>query len=165
MRPLTETDIRASFVNLSKGEVKRLDMPQGFEDSPWADLDFLGWRDPGAPGRMYLVAERDGALIGIALRSVNGAVRGFTSRSMCTLCLTTHSGGGVTLMAARRTGSAGRQGNTVGQYLCADLACSLYIRGIRDTTVGRTLEETLPTEAKIERTLRNLDTFIKRVTG
>ncbi|MEV1008686.1 FBP domain-containing protein [Streptomyces sp. NPDC049881] len=165
MRPLTETDIRTSFVNCSKGEAKRLDLPADLDATAWDDLDFLGWRDPGAHGRAYLVTEHANGLLGLSLRTVTGAARGFTSRSMCALCLTTHSGGGVVLMSARRTGGAGRQGNTVGQYFCSDLACSLYIRGIRDTTVGRTLEETLPTEEKIARTLRNLDAFIGRVTA
>ncbi|WP_449061964.1 FBP domain-containing protein [Planomonospora algeriensis] len=32
-------------------------------------------------------------------------------------------------MPARRTGEAGRQGDSVGQYLCTGLACSLYTRG------------------------------------
>ena len=32
-------------------------------------------------------------------------------------------------MVAQRTGKAGQQGNTVGTYVCSDLACSLYMRG------------------------------------
>jgi hypothetical protein len=47
---------------------------------------------------------------------------------MCLLCQTTHSGGDVTLFTARRAGQAGRNGNTVGQYICADLRCSQRIR-------------------------------------
>ncbi|TGN78537.1 FBP domain-containing protein, partial [Streptomyces griseoluteus] len=49
MRPLTEQDIRASFVNCSKGDAKRLAVPRDLAERPWDDLDFLGWRDPGAP--------------------------------------------------------------------------------------------------------------------
>ncbi|WP_430625940.1 FBP domain-containing protein, partial [Streptomyces albus] len=33
----------------------------------------------------------------------------------------------MALLAAPRPGAAGRQGNTVGAYLCADLACSLSV--------------------------------------
>ena len=58
MRPLTEQDIRSSFVNCSKGEAKRLAIPRDLTERPWDDLDFLGWRDPGAPDRSYLVTER-----------------------------------------------------------------------------------------------------------
>jgi hypothetical protein len=58
---------------------------------------------------------------------------------MCLLCRTTHSGGDVTFFTARRAGQAGRNGNTGGQYMCADLRCSKRIRtdippwlGLRD---------------------------------
>ncbi|MEW2544671.1 FBP domain-containing protein [Streptomyces sp. NPDC047002] len=165
MRSLTETEIRASFVNCSKGEVKRMDMPPDLAERPWDDLDFLGWRDPGAPERACLVADLDGRLLGLALRSSSGAARGFTARSMCSLCVTTHTGGGVALMTARRTGEAGRQNNTVGQYLCTDLACSLYVRGKKRTAAGRGLDETLSLDAKIARIRRNLTAFVGRVTA
>jgi hypothetical protein len=167
MRPLTEPDIRTSFVNCSKGEAKRLDLPEDLADRPWEDLDFLGWRDPGAPGRAYLVAERDGRLVGIALRATSGGSRGFTSRSMCSLCLTTHPGGGVALMTARRTGEAGRQGNSVGQYLCTDLACSLYTRGRKQAAGGGVVavDESLTPEEKVARTRANLHSFLNKVTG
>ena len=66
---LSERDIRRSFVNCSKGEAQRLKLPAGLDTLPWPDLDFLGWRDPGAPGRAYLVAERADSLIGVALNS------------------------------------------------------------------------------------------------
>jgi hypothetical protein len=165
MRPITESDIRRSFVNCSKGEAKRLGVPKNLEEQPWDDLDFLGWRDPGAPERGYLVAERDdGSLVGIVLRAAPGTFRGFTSRSMCSLCLTTRTSGGVALMTARRTGEAGRQGNTVGHYLCTDLACSLYTRGKKQTAAGADLDETLSVEEKIARTQLNLTAFIDKVT-
>lgn len=165
MRPITESDIRRSFVNCSQGEAQRLALPKDLPEQPWDDLDFLGWRDPGAPDRGYLVAERDGGgLVGIALRAASGGARGFTARSMCSLCLTTRTSSGVALMTARRTGEAGRQGNTVGQYLCSDLACPLYARGKKHSVAGADLEETLSAEHKIARMLVNLDAFIANVT-
>ncbi|WP_405783514.1 FBP domain-containing protein [Streptomyces sp. NBC_00859] len=163
MRHLSETDIRTSFVNCSKGEAKRLSVPRDLEEQPWGDLDFLGWRDPGAPDRAYLVAEGDGGLLGLVLRAPAAARRGFTARSMCTLCLTTHTSGGVALMTARRPGEAGRQGNTLGQYLCTDLACSLYIRGKKQAGTGWGYEETLSVDEKIARTRGNVLAFIDRV--
>jgi hypothetical protein len=164
MRPITESDIRGSFVNCSKGEAKRVAVLKNLEEQPWEDLDFLGWRDPGAAERGYLVTERpDGSLVGLALRAVTGISRGFTARSMCSLCLTIHTNSGVAMMTARRPGEAGRQGNTVGQYLCTDLACSLYIRGKKQTGSGASLNETLSVEQKIARTQLNLTTFINNV--
>jgi len=165
MRPVTERDLRTSFVNCSKGEAKRLHLPKDFADLPWDDLDFLGWRDPGAPGRAYLVTERDDGLVGLSLRVAPSAARGFTSRSMCSLCLTTRTGGGVTLMTARRTGEAGRQGNSVGQYMCGDLDCSLYVRDKKQSVAGGGLDESLTLDEKVARVLANLDAFLDKVTG
>lgn len=68
MRAVSEQDIRASFVNCSKGEAKRLTLPGDLGERPWDDLDFLGWRDLSAPDRSYLVTDVDGELTGITLR-------------------------------------------------------------------------------------------------
>lgn len=162
MRPLTEQDIRASFVNCSKGDAKRLTVPRDLAERPWDDLDFLGWRDPGAPDRSYLVLERDRGLAGIALRCPT-VRRGFQHRSMCSVCLTTHRGGGVSLMTARKAGAAGREGNSVGVYMCADLACSLYVRGKKVPESGSRFEESLTTEEQIARARGNLAAFVERL--
>ncbi len=162
MRALTEQDIRTSFINCSKGEAKRLAVPRGLDTHPWDDLDFLGWRDPGAPDRSYVVAERDGRLVGVAMR-FQPARRGFLHRSMCSLCLTTHPRGGVSLMAARRAGTAGREGNSVGAYMCTDLACSLYVRGRKVPESGARFEESLTLEEQIDRTRRNLFAFLDKL--
>ena len=116
MRPFSEHDVRLSFVNCSKGEAKRLNLPKDFAELSWDDLDFLGWRDPGAPERAYLVAERDGRPLGVALRTTPKSFRGFTTRGMCSLCLTTRAGGDVSLMTARRIGEAGRWGAGRAQF-------------------------------------------------
>ncbi|MFJ3669290.1 FBP domain-containing protein [Streptomyces sp. NPDC090106] len=162
MRSLTELDIRNSFVNCSKGEAKRLAVPRDLDRRPWDDLDFLGWRDPGAPDRSYLVTERDGRTVGISLR-LTPAQRGLLHRSMCSLCLTTHPGGGVSLMTARKTGTAGREGNSVGLYMCTDLACSLYVRGKKVPQSTLRMEESLTTEEQIARATGNLSAFLDKL--
>ncbi|WP_129305242.1 FBP domain-containing protein [Streptomyces sp. L2] len=162
MKPLTEQDLRASFVNCSKGEAKRLAVPRDLAERPWDDLDFLGWRDPGAPDRSYLVAERDGRTVGIAMR-YPASQRGFLHRSMCSLCLTTHPGGGVSLMTARKAGAAGREGNSVGVYMCTDLACSLYVRGRKVPESGLRIEESLTLEQQIARMTGNLSAFVDKL--
>ncbi|WP_225851111.1 FBP domain-containing protein [Streptomyces sp. HPF1205] len=167
MEPLDELRIRASFVNCSKGEAKRLNLPRDLADLPWADLDFLGWRDPGAPDRAYLVAE-DGAgagPTGVALRIASSARRNLLRSSLCSICLTGHSAGGVDLLAAPLAGPAGRRGDTVAVYMCADLACSLYVRGRKSGATVRRIEETLTLREQIERTRRNLDAFLAKVTA
>ncbi|MFD9124860.1 FBP domain-containing protein [Kitasatospora sp. NPDC059571] len=163
MRALTESDIRSSFANCSKGEAKRLPVPRDLAELPWDDLDFLGWRDPGAPDRSYLVVEREGGLTGVAFR-FPGRQRDFLHRSMCSLCLTTHAGSGVSLLTARKAGAAGRQGNSAGLYMCTDLACSLYVRGLRTPAAGGTrITESLTVEQQAERLLANLHAFLDRL--
>ncbi|MFD3581278.1 FBP domain-containing protein [Streptomyces sp. NPDC058683] len=163
MRPLNEREIRAAFVNCTKGEAKRLSVPHDLADRPWDDLDFLGWRDPQAPDRAYLAVELGGRPVALALRS-SGTTSWQTRRSMCSMCLTTHTGG-VSLMVAAKAGKAGQQGNSVGVYICSDLACSLYVRGRKDAGVGARLPESLTLEEKIQRTVANLTAFIARVTA
>ncbi|MDA5142831.1 FBP domain-containing protein [Streptomyces sp. AD681] len=163
MKPLTEHDIRTSFVNCSKGAAKRLPLPKNLADlDHWDDLDFLGWSDLSAPDRSYLVLERAAGPVGLTLRSASGN-RGFLRRSMCSLCLTTHPGGGVTLMTAPKAGPAGREGNSVGLYVCADLDCSLYVRGRKKAAPGGRMEESLTVEQQIERLRGNLDAFVERI--
>ncbi|MFI6374211.1 FBP domain-containing protein [Streptomyces sp. NPDC050546] len=162
MKPLTEKDIRTSFINCSKGEAKRLAVPRDLAERPWDDLDFLGWRDPGAPDRSYLVTERDGRLVGVTMR-FQPAQRGPLQRSMCSLCLTTHPRGGVSLMTARKAGAAGREGNSVGVYMCTDLACSLYVRGKKVPESGSRLEESLTLAEQIDRTTDGLAAFLDKL--
>ncbi|SHN43507.1 FBP domain-containing protein [Cryptosporangium aurantiacum] len=164
MRRLTEKEIRGSFVNCSKGEATRLPMPRDLDTRPWDDLDFLGWSDLSAPDRSYLVAERGNArqgdaLVGIVLRSAAGQ-RGYLRRSLCSFCLTQHPGSGVALMTARKTGAAGRQGNSVGTYVCSDLACSLYLRGRKKPAVGGRIEESLTVEDQVARVRMHLESFL-----
>ncbi|MCG5219334.1 FBP domain-containing protein [Streptosporangium sp. KLBMP 9127] len=160
MRSIVEREIRASFVNCTKGEVKRLAVPRDLDTRPWDDLDFLGWQDLSSPGRAYLVAERDDKLVGVALRRANPHA-GHVRRSMCSLCLTTHTGDGVSLMTARRPGGSG---NSVGAYICTDLACSLYLRGKKDVGPGGLMPESLTLEEKIDRTAVNVTEFLQKVT-
>jgi hypothetical protein len=163
VEPLTELEIRAAFVNCSKGEAKRLHVPRDLAGQPWADLDFLGWRDPQAPDRAYLVADLGDGPVAITLRSP-AAARGQKRANLCSICLTSHVGG-VTLMVAPRTGKAGQQGNSVGTYICGDLACSPYTRGLKFTASSSRLQEQLTLEEKIGRNVANLSAFLAKVTA
>ncbi|MEU6389533.1 FBP domain-containing protein [Streptomyces sp. NPDC046939] len=164
MEPLDEKQIRSSFVNCTKGEASRLRLPLDFADLPWPDLDFLGWVDPGAPLRAHLVRPGADGPLGITLRVPATGRTSAAKTSLCQICLTGHASMGVSLLAAPLAGPRGRDGNTVGLYVCADLACSLYLRGKRRPRLrsGR-YQESLPLEERIERALGNLDAFIAKV--
>lgn len=160
MKAVTERDIRSSFVNCSKGDAKRLPVPRDLDDRPWDDLDFLGWSDPSLPGRCYLVTPSDDGLVGVALRYETG---GSGRTQMCAICLTSHTGGGVSLLTAAKAGESGRRGNSIGTYMCTDLACSLYARGIKKPALGNRYREDLTLEAKIDRVVVNLNAFLTRL--
>ena len=83
---------------------------------------------------------------------------------MCSLCLTTHPGDGVVLMTARRAGRGGQAGNSVGTYLCRDLACSLYVRGLRTAAPGARLAESLSVDELAARLTGKVLAFVRAVT-
>lgn len=163
---LTEKQIRGSFVNCTKGEATRLKLPADFGQLPWGDLDFLGWTDPGAPLRAHLVLPRADGPVGITLRVPSAGRTSAIRSSMCHVCLTPHASSGVTLFAAPLAGTAGREGNTVGTYLCSDLACSLYIRGKKQPKLRTGVDaETLTEQERIDRTVAHLTAFAEKVLG
>ena len=161
VEPLDEATIRTSFVNCSKGESRRLTLPGRLADVDWAALDFLGWRDPKAPANAYLVLTRDDRTLGIALH-VASPHPSQLKRSVCALCRTTHTAADVSLFSARRVGNAGKLGNTVGTYICADLACSLYLRGKRGPSAPN-MKGTSSLDEEIERTIASLHRFVDDV--
>jgi len=126
MKPLTDSEIRASFVNATKGEIERMPLP-GLHEVMWDSREYLGWRDAGAPLRGYLVHWSGDRPIGIILRASDPSLRPGIS-AMCILCRTPQPSGQVTLFSAPKAGEAGRNGNSIGTYICDDLACSMIIR-------------------------------------
>ena len=146
MRALTEKQVRRSLVNCSRGEAEALTLPRTFAETPWEELVVLGWRDPRAPLRGYLVLERDGRPVGVAVRAADTRMSSATP-AMCLLCQTARAGSDVSLFTARRTGEAGRNGNTVGTYMCADLACAERVR----TEIPPWLHDRNPDEVVAER--------------
>ncbi|MET4581898.1 hypothetical protein ABIE21_001388 [Conyzicola nivalis] len=126
MKPLSETDIRSSFVNATRGEIDRIPLP-GLHEVLWDSREYLGWRDPQSRLRGYLVHWSGDVPVGIVLRASEvGLTRGISA--MCALCRTPQPSHQVTMFSAPRAGEAGRNGNTIGTYICDDLACSLIIR-------------------------------------
>jgi hypothetical protein len=161
LKPLTQQQIRSSMTNCSRGEASRMMLPAAFAGIDWPNLEDLGWRDPKAPQRGYLVLPLDDRLTGVALRAPEGTTN---KTVMCTLCRTTHSGGGVALFVARRGGAAGRNDNTVGTYICADLACPKYIRLTR-ATAAIAPEPGKDVEARAAGLIDRTSAFIDRVLG
>lgn len=126
MLPLTEKTVRASFINASRKEVTDLTLPADFASIEWDRLDYLGWRDPRLARRAYaIVPSLDGDPIGILLRQAEASPR---SRAQCSWCTDVTLPNDVVLFTARRSGVAGRAGNTVGTLICQDFECSHNVR-------------------------------------
>lgn len=160
MEPLSGPNIRSSFINSTKGDATRLTLPAALDSVPWDDIDFLGWIDPKLLGKSYLVVSQQDRLLGIAMRFKAGGPR---KAQMCSICLTTHANGGVSLMAAAKAGESGRRGNTVGTYICSDLACSLYARKKKTPALGRQFKEDFDVESRTATLRGNIDAFVGRV--
>jgi hypothetical protein len=126
MTPLTEKQIRASFVNASKREAAQATLPD-LDAVDWDRIDYLGWRDRKAPLAAYVVLEIDDEPVGVLLRAADrsGRVR---RKSLCAWCEDVVATDDVSLYVARRGGAAGRQGNTIGTLICTDFLCSANVR-------------------------------------
>ena len=126
MQPLTSNDILRSFVNATKGEASRVPMP-GLHDVLWEQREYLGWRDQKSPQLGYLVHWVDDRPLGLVLKASETALRPGIA-AMCSWCRITRRSDEISLFSAPRAGQAGRDGNTIGTYVCDDLACSHMIR-------------------------------------
>ena len=126
MQPLTPTQIRESFVNAAQAEVQSISMP-GLHEVMWEQREYLGWRDRQAHHRGYLVYWQGDTPVGLVLRASEFSLQNGIS-AMCSLCHITQPSHQVTMFSAPRAGQAGRDVNTIGTYICDDLACSHLIR-------------------------------------
>ena len=158
MIPLTENQIRSSFVNPSQRERKEATLPD-LAQLRFDDLDYLGWRDRKQPALGYVVAIIDGEPVGVLLRLADGRVR---SRPQCSWCEDVHLPYDVVFFIAKRAGKAGRNGNTLGTLVCADFQCSANVRKRPPTAyVGFDVEAAR--QQRIDALREHVDAFVRRV--
>jgi len=124
MIPLTDSLIRSSFVNASKGDAKRALLPD-LDAVDWDRLDLLGWQDAKRPKLHYVSLELDGEVATVMLR---GAERPPAKKLLCSWCEDIVDGNHAALFVAPLGGDSGRRGNTIGTSICADLRCSRNVR-------------------------------------
>lgn len=131
MTPFTEAEIRASFINSTRSERARLTLPAAFDSLDWANLDYLGWRDPRLPKVSHLVTDLDGQATGVHLTRGDARPR---ARAQCSWCSDITLPNDVVLYSARRAGPAGRRGDTVGILICENFECSRNVRKLPPST-------------------------------
>ena len=131
MRAVTEAEIRASFVNASKGEAKRANLPD-LDGIEWDGRDYFGWIDPKREQQSYatfVVETEDGdAVRTILLRRATPPKE--RRKLLCSWCQDITATDNVALYVAPRAGASGRVGNTVGTSICTDFSCSRNARRV-----------------------------------
>lgn len=127
MRPLSEDEIKDSFVNTTDGELEQFELPLEHLLTEWDRIDALAWRDHRVRHRAYLVTLVDEEPVGVVLRAADTSMSRHRA-AICNLCHTQQPADQVTLFSARKAGPAGAAGNSVGTYLCSDLSCQENVR-------------------------------------
>lgn len=136
-------------------------LSRDFGEFDWDDAEFVGWRDPKAPLRGYLVRWLDDRLVGVSLRAAQSRMSRQIA-AMCLLCQSVHAGNDVSLFTARRSGRSGREANTIGTYMCADLSCVTHIRAALRPTRALPDPSVLIAERRASLGAR-LDAFVREV--
>jgi hypothetical protein len=127
MNPLTEKQIRDSFVNATKREVAQATLPD-LDEIAWDRLDYLGWRDRKAPLAAYVTAWTDGGPVSVLLRAPAPGADRRRSKGVCAWCEDVVVTDDVSLYAAHHAGAAGRKGDTIGTLICTEFTCSRNVR-------------------------------------
>lgn len=160
MRALTPDQIRASLTNATASERDAVHTPIDLMVLDWEHLDFLAFRDADARNRGYIVIERAGEPVGIAVRAANSAAG--ARAGMCDLCHAMQPGNQVALYNARRAGRRGEDGDSIGIYICTDLSCHDNVRIAAPLAPS---EVRSSVDLKIDRTRQRVESFVGRVVG
>ena len=161
MKPLTDNEIRASFVNASRREARQASLPADLESlgAHWEKLDYLGWVDRSNPQRAYAVIPVDDEPVGLLLRASERTGRAST---MCAWCEDVFATSDVTLFVARRAGASGRDGNSLGTLAHADFSCSAHVRRLPNGMEGG-LDPLALVDRRVEELRSRSSAFARRV--
>ncbi len=156
-----QASVRKAFVNSSRSRAASMSMPATWPLPRADERDFLGWVDPKAPRRAYLVLGADlvDELMTIELRLPSSA--GARSRkTMCDLCRSVDAPDGAALVVAPRAGARGRAGDSVGICLCTDFECSLRAR---EPLTGHQVSVSGAPDERVPELVGRLMEFVARV--
>lgn len=160
MQQLTENQIKKSFVNASRREVEKIKLPAHIAEADWSNREYIGWTDPKILQRSYVIVPVDDVPRGVVLRSAPSAKK----QAMCNWCEDIHELDGVRMFIAKKAGSSGRNGNTLGTLIHGEFECPDMVRN-----PPRAIEGQNDPEAFIARRVATLSdhaaTFVKRIMG
>ncbi|WP_417510344.1 FBP domain-containing protein [Microbacterium sp.] len=159
MRALTESEVRAAFINATDDELRMIEMPHDFVLVDWDFHDFLAWRDPASSKRGCVLVEISAGVVGVVLRASDaGRVRS----GMCNICHAMQPGTQVALFSARRAGPAGQRGDSIGTYMCADLSCHENVR-LAHPLAPNEIRADGQVDMRLDGTRRRMERFVARV--
>lgn len=158
MQLLNTSDLSRSFVNASRKETSTLPLPD-LDAVDWESIDFLGWTDPKNPSRAFVVVPVDGTPRGVILKAVPSKV----PTSMCAWCEDIKNTSDVKMFSAKRSGAAGRQGNTVGTLLHADFSCSEHVRRPPSSLEGTDVDHEAFAARRIDNLRDHIEGFVQAV--
>ncbi len=161
MRPIDERAIRASFINASRKEVSDLTLPADFAEVDFERIDFLGWTDPKAPRRAYVVGWRDDVLVGVLLQRAEQRV---LARAQCSWCEDVTLRNDVQMYVARKAGPAGRKGDSVGTLTCSEFGCSKNVR-VLPPLAYQGYDRELARDLRILKLQEHVSAFLGEVAG
>lgn len=159
MRALTESDVRAAFINATDDELRMISMPHDFLLVDWDFHDFLAWRDPASSKRGCVLVQTDDGVIGVVVRASDP---GRSRNGMCNICQTMQPGNQVALFSARKAGPAGRRGDSIGTYICADLSCHENVR-LAHPLAPNEVRADGQVDMRLDGTRRRMERFVARV--
>ncbi|KQY60549.1 hypothetical protein ASD11_14010 [Aeromicrobium sp. Root495] len=159
MQSIDQAAVRRAFVNTSRSRTASATFPARWPDD-LDERDLVGWVDPKAPLRAYLVTDVGDDLAALELRMPGSS--GSRRKSMCDLCHAMDAPEGSLLVVAQRAGARGRSGDTVGLYVCSDFECSARVRA--PLPEHRRPPEGVP-DTRVEELRARVRAFLDRVTS
>lgn len=151
MRPFKLEEIKAAFAPFDR--VAWVD-PE-LSSIQWDDLDYIAWKHPDA-GSYFVGVDSREKLYGMVFKMNAGAGN---LRGQCDLCHASNNVQGIKLALVETQENPRRQ---LGIQVCADLACSERIRGLK---AGVFMYETISVGKRIERLQLKLQRFARKVHG
>ena len=159
MRALTESDVRAAFINATDDELSMIEMPHDFMLVDWDFRDFLAWRDPASSKRGCVLVQTADGVVGAVLRASDA---GRARSGMCNICHAMQPGNQVAMFSARKAGQAGLRGDSVGTYMCADLSCHENVR-LAHPLAPNEIRVEGQVDMRLDGTRRRMEQFVARI--
>lgn len=151
MRPYTLEEIKSAFAPYDRA----IWVDPDLKSISWEDQDFLAWKHPEA-GSYYVCVDSREKLYGMVFKMNAGAGN---LRGQCDLCHASNNIQGIKLALVETQDNPRRQ---LGVQVCADLACSERIRGLK---AGIFMYETISVGKRIERLQMKIERFARKVHG